>query len=208
MCGILSSLLYVATDVLGGLQYPGYRFTSQAISELGAIGAPSAPLVGPLLVLFDVLAMAFAAGVFLVAGVNRPLRTTGILLITRAAVGLAAATQPSFFAMEQRGAGSLATDAPHIILTGVILLLLLLAMGFGAFSLGRRFRVFSFATIAVVVAFGFLTGQYATDLAAGQPTPWLGIFERINVYAMMLWLAVLSVGLLRRSRRGTRESLP
>jgi CubicO group peptidase (beta-lactamase class C family)/hypothetical membrane protein len=203
MCGILSSLLYVATDVLGGLRYPGYRFTSQAISELGAIGAPTAPLVGPLFVLYDVLAMAFAVGVFWVAGGNRALRVTAILLVTRAVVGLAAATQSAFFAMEQRGAGSLATDAPHIILTGVIVLLFLLAMGFGAFALGSRFRIFTFAMMLVVIAFGFLTGRYAATLAAGQPTPGLGIFERINVYALMLWLAVLSVALLRRrSLRG------
>jgi hypothetical protein len=38
-CGILSSLLYVATDILGGLRYEGYSFTSQAVSELMAIGA-------------------------------------------------------------------------------------------------------------------------------------------------------------------------
>jgi len=46
-CGILSSLLYVATDVLGGMRYESYSFTSQAISELGAIGAPSKPFVDP-----------------------------------------------------------------------------------------------------------------------------------------------------------------
>jgi len=40
-CGALSSLLYVATDVLGGTRYEGYSFSSQAVSELMAIGAPS-----------------------------------------------------------------------------------------------------------------------------------------------------------------------
>ena len=34
-CGILAPLLYLATDILGGLRYPGYRFTAQAVSELG-----------------------------------------------------------------------------------------------------------------------------------------------------------------------------
>ena len=48
-CGVLASLLYVATDILGGLRYPGYSFTPQAVSELMAIGAPSEAFVGPLL---------------------------------------------------------------------------------------------------------------------------------------------------------------
>ena len=47
VCGILSSLLYVATDVLGGLRYPGYSFISQVIRELMAITSPSEDSVDP-----------------------------------------------------------------------------------------------------------------------------------------------------------------
>ena len=71
-CGILSSLLYVVTDVLGGVRYEGYSFTSQAISELMAIGAPSESLVDPLFITYGVLAIAFGVGVFReAAGRNR-----------------------------------------------------------------------------------------------------------------------------------------
>ena len=46
VCGILSSLLYVAIDALAALRYEDYHsYASQAISELGAIGAPTKPLV-------------------------------------------------------------------------------------------------------------------------------------------------------------------
>jgi len=38
ICGILSSLLYVGTDILAAMLYEGYSYTSQSISELGAIG--------------------------------------------------------------------------------------------------------------------------------------------------------------------------
>ena len=43
VCGLLSSLLYVTTDILGGLQYEGYSFLSQAISELAAIKLSCVP---------------------------------------------------------------------------------------------------------------------------------------------------------------------
>lgn len=70
----------------------------------------------------------------------------GVLLMAYGAIGfVTTALTGTYFQMEQRGAGSLATDAPHIVITGA-LVLLLLAMGFGAFALGRRFRVYSFAT--------------------------------------------------------------
>src|SRR5678815_2963304 len=62
-CGVLSSLLYITTDILGGLRYPGYSFTSQAISELAAIGAPTKPFVDPLFITYQLLALAFGVGV-------------------------------------------------------------------------------------------------------------------------------------------------
>lgn len=203
VCGVLSSLLYLATDVLGGMRYPGYSFTSRAISELSAIGAPSKSLVDPLFFLYNVLALAFGIGVLrAAAGRQRALGVTAAALIGYGALGVAimAVAGSNAFAMHQRGSGSLASDAPHIILTAAFVLLLLLAIGFGAFALGRRFRVYSLVTLLVVIAFGAITTPYAPRLAAGQSTPGLGIVERIAVYAALLWLAVLAIVLLRRPR--------
>lgn len=192
--GALSFISYVATDILGGLRYPGYDFTSQAISELGAIGAPTAGLVGPLFFIYGVLVLAFAVGVYL-EGARRgnELRITGAVLMGYAVIGFAS----PFARMHQRGAGSLDTDLWHILLTVVLVALLLVAMGSAAIALGRRFRMYSIATMVVVVAFGAWTGTYAARLAAGLPTPGMGIIERIDVYAAMLWTAVLSSALLR-----------
>ena len=44
VCGILSSLLYVAMTVLVAMQWEGYSSASQTISELSAIGAPTRSL--------------------------------------------------------------------------------------------------------------------------------------------------------------------
>jgi hypothetical protein len=35
-------------------------------------------------------------------------------------------------------------------------------------------------------------------VAAGQPTPWIGLYERIAFSAYFLWLSVLAVALWRR----------
>lgn len=51
--------------------------------------------------------------------------------------------------------------------------------------------------MATLMAFGALAGSYLPRLAADRPTPGLGIVERINVYASMLWLAALPASLLR-----------
>jgi hypothetical protein len=44
VCGILSSLLYVAMNVLVAMEWEGYSSVSQTISELSAIGAPTRSL--------------------------------------------------------------------------------------------------------------------------------------------------------------------
>jgi hypothetical protein len=74
---------------------------------------------------------------------------------------------------------------------------MLLAMGFGATLLGRRFRYYSYGTIITLVVFGILTSLQVGHMVANQPTPWMGIEERINIYATMLWVAVLAMALLR-----------
>ena len=195
-CGILSSLLYVATDAVGGMRYDGYSFTSQAVSELMAVGAPSEAFVDPLFIAYGVLALAFGVGVLREgAGRSRALRVTGALLIGYAAVGF---TGPTLFEMHQRGAGGPGGDTPHIMLTGALVLLHLLAIGFGAFALGRRFRAYSLVTLLLLFVLGVLSAPYGARLAAGEPTPGFGIVERLLIYSSLLWTAVLARALLRR----------
>ncbi len=205
-CGILSAALYAATDVLGGMRYEGYSFTSQAISELMATGAPSEAFVDPLFIGYGVLALAFGIGVFReAAGRNRALRMTAALLIGYAVIGFSG---PTLFEMRPRGTSGAGSDLPHIVLTAALVVMMLGAIGFGAFALGKRFRIYSLATLLTVMVFGALAAPYGARLAAGQPTPGFGIIERVNVYATLLWMAALAIALLRRSRYGgaTRAS--
>src|SRR5574341_2440544 len=89
VCGILSSLLYVATDILGAMRWEGYSCASQAVSELSAIGAPSRPLVVPLFLTYSVLVIAFGFGVRASAGRKRSLRVVAGLLVGYGVVCLA-----------------------------------------------------------------------------------------------------------------------
>jgi hypothetical protein len=34
-------------------------------------------------------------------------------------------------------------------------------------------------------------------MTANEPTPWMGVEERVTAYAPMLWFVVLAIGLLR-----------
>jgi len=64
-CGIVASLLYVATTMVAPMLSDGYSSTSQTISELFAIDAPSTSLVVPLFLTYSLLMIAFGVGVWL-----------------------------------------------------------------------------------------------------------------------------------------------
>jgi uncharacterized membrane protein len=82
----------------------------------------------------------------------------------------------------------------------VMSLFIVLAMGFGATLLRKRFRYYSYATIAILLVLGALAGLQGGQMEANQPTPWMGVEERINIYATMLWVALLAIGLVRAQK--------
>jgi hypothetical protein len=79
----------VAFNILGAIVWQGYSSTSQTISELYAIGAPSRALVAPLMVVYNLLLYGFGVGVWLCAGPKRALRVTTVGLIDKEVLGMA-----------------------------------------------------------------------------------------------------------------------
>ena len=196
MCGILAALVYVVADVLASLRYPGYDFVSQGVSELMAVGAPTKNLVDSVFVVYGVLAIAFAIGVLRESLGQRSLRWTGLLLLGYAAAGLLGRLFPAY----SRGwaGGGFSNSVPHMILTAVLVALMLAALAFAAYALGKRFQLYSFVTIGGIVALGIASGVYASRLAARQSTPGFGIVERVLIYGFLVWAAVLGIALIRR----------
>jgi uncharacterized protein DUF998 len=192
VCGILSSLLYVATDIFAALQYRGYSYAAQGVSELNAVGAPTRPFTLPLFTLDNVFLLAFGVAVWALADRNRALRFTGALLVADAVVGQLGL---QFFNMDPRVAGRTPRTAMHEVVTGVEVLVILSAIGVGAAALGKRFRFYSIATLLAVLVCGVVTFWIVETRSSLMP--WLGVTERINIYAYMLWKLVLAAALLR-----------
>jgi hypothetical protein len=198
-CGIASSVLYVASDILISWWDPNYSYRDQSFSELLAPGSPTRPLVLMLLAIpYGVLVTAFGVGVWASASRRGAGRITGALLVGYAVIGAVTGVFLSAPTREVLEAGEETwRNRMHLPGTAVSVLCILLAIGLGSTLLGRRFRYFSYVTILAILTFGVLAGLQVDRVAANQPTPWLGIVERGNVYAIMLWIAVPAIGLLR-----------
>ncbi len=141
LCGIVSSILYIVADNLAAMRRAGYSYTSQSVSELLAIGAPTRPFLVLLFTVCSSLSIAFSVGVFYSSERKRPLQVASILI----AICRNNCRAPDIW-RSRRDAGP--------------------------------------------------------RLAANSPTPWLGIEERVNIYASLLWSATLAVVLLQSKRAG------
>jgi hypothetical protein len=205
-CGILSSLLYAAINIIVPLQWQAYDIASQTVSELSAVGAPTRTLWLVLCTPYTLLMIAFGWGVWKSARENRPLRIAGILLIIYAALGIIWPFAPMHLRETLAAGGATFSDTLHIALGAVTEVLFLLALGFSAAAFGLWFRVYSIATFAVLLIFGVLTFIGAPGVGTNQPTPLLGIWERINIGVFLLWVIVLAMILLQQHGRKNTDT--
>ncbi len=196
LCGILSSLLYLAMNIVVPFFYEGYSFASHTISELSAIGAPTRTLWIVPAAVYTLLVTVFGWGVWTSAGQVRGLRVVGGLMLAYGLSGIA-----WFFApMHQRevlaAGGGTIEDTLHIVLSGVTSVIYLCALAFGSVLFGKTFRIYTFANITLLIVCGVLLSIDGPKIALNQPTPWIGVTERIMLGVVILWIAVLSVALL------------
>jgi hypothetical protein len=211
VCGILSSLLYVAMTVLVATQWDEYSSLSYTISELSAIGAPTRSVWVLPGAVYTVLVTLFGCGVMMSAGGNRRLRAVGILVALYGSLGLVWPFAPMHQREVLAAGGGTMSDTLHVLLAAVTVTLMLAAMVVGIGAAGARFRVYSVVSLAILAVFALLTFRDAPRLSANLPTPWIGVWERINVGVFLLWVVVLACVSFQRLERAAaiaRRSAP
>jgi len=183
----LAALEYIGWHELAALRWEGYSRISNAISELHFTGTPTKSLLDPWQGWADsALLAAFGIGIWLSAQGSRSLRAIGALMI------LPAAMTPLWMIFGE------ASLAAHVALLLVGTLGWLAAMGFGAAALGKKFRIYSLVSIATVVTSFALGLSYVPKANAGEPMPFIGLYERIGFSAYFLWMTMLAVALWGR----------
>lgn len=206
VCGIISSLYYVAINIIVPLYYPGYNAASQAVSELSAIDAPTRQLWTALCTFYSLLVIAFCWGIWLSAGRSRQLQIAGLLMLI---YGISGFFWPPMHQREVIAAGGeTMTDTMHIVFTIATVLLMMLMMGFGAAALGKHFRLYTIACFILFVVFGTLTGLEGPKLAQGLPTSFVGVWERINIGIFLLWVILFAISLLQKEKDPTLSIIP
>jgi hypothetical protein len=194
--GVIAAPFFILTDIVAAtLVYPGYDYTAQQVSELSAIGAPSRDFWMLMGYPYNLFTLAFAGGVWLVAGGRLSLRIAAVLIVFFVANNL---LWGWLAPMHMRGTQFTDTDTMHIMFTISAVMLMLGFIGCGAAAFGSGFRIYSATTIVLMLVAGVVVGTQIGAIAANQPTPWMGLVERVSVYGPLIWMAVFAAALLRR----------
>lgn len=198
-CGVAAGMLYPMADIFVAARYPGYSYRDQAVSELFAIGAPTASLLVSLFSLSSALLLIFSAGIWMSADGRRQLRWLSVMMALNALDALALW---NYFPMHMRGVQPAFTDMMHGLLA--INPFLLIAIVLGAVAFPGWFRLYTITTLIVTTVLVIMGMSAVAAFIRNEPTPWMGASERAAQYATNLWYAVLALLLMRQSqsRRG------
>ncbi len=198
-CGIGSTLWYLLINIFVPMQDDAYSCVTQTVSELSAIDAPTRVLWVILATLYPLLYMALGWGVLLSAHGKRSLHFMGTLIIVYSVLNF---YWPPMHLREviAAGGGTL-SDTLHIAWAMMTLVVNIILLGLGAMAFGKGFRYFTFAILAIFIVFGILIGMEAPGIDKNLPTPGIGIWERINIAAFMLWIAVFAFLLIRKDKQ-------
>lgn len=200
-CGIVGAALYPLADIFASTRYPGFSYRDQAVSELFAIGAPTASLVVPLFTISSALILLFAVGIWKSAS-RRWVKPMAVMMALNA---INALLLWNFFPMNMRGVERTFTDTMHGLLA--INPFLLAAIVLGAIAFPGRFRTYTIASLSITTISALSAIPYVSLFIANQPTPGMGAAERAGQYVNCIWYVVLAVMLATPTRMSPTDRL-
>lgn len=193
LLGIVALLSYTVAVVFSPLDYPGYNWMAQAVSDLSASNAPSLGLWNQLSSLYNICtlicAMMVCAGI---QGKGSRLLRSGIYLFTTmewiSAVGF------SMFPLSDSGYAGTFQDEMHILSTILVVLLSIVSLVMLIIAGAKRKEYRSFGVFAGIALGMMLVGALGMNIV---PKEYFGVVERFSVFAAEGYNAVLGIELFR-----------
>lgn len=196
--GLIASLVYTSTVILGGLLWPSYSQIKQPISELTMSGSPNLTLMITLFTLYNILLISFSLTIFK-QHQNKLIRISAILLFL---VGLSGIMM-NIFPQDPINSDLTFRGLLHFVFAraaaiGTILAIFIGGVGFETMNADKNFKMISILLGSLVILFGGMT-----PVAIAEFSSKFGVFERITIFSFILWLAIFSYKMFNV---GTKET--
>ncbi len=189
LSGVASIVFYLLHDIVGAMNYPGYNWTSQAVSDLTATDAPSFVIASGFVTVYKILScLCCALLCVLIGGEKKKSLRLGVYLF--AIMNFISAIGYALFPLSSAGYDGSPQSFVHVyVLTALVVLLsivslVLIAVG----ALKSRYRLLG------VLAIFALALMFIGAVGSGSvPKEVFGIFERFSTYSAVAFTGVLGV---------------
>lgn len=191
ICGIISLLSYTAMVVFSPLAYPGYDWLSMAVSDLSAVGAPSAELAGQLNALYGPCGLVSIMAVC-VASQNLKTKILRLGIYFFAAMEWISDVGYKLFPWVADADSSHPQNVMHLIVTALVVVFSLTALILSIIGAKKEGMKSLFIWACVCLA-AMLLGPIGTGI---MPKAVFGLFERFSTFSAVTFNAVLGTFLL------------
>ena len=194
--GIIAPLFYIIPTIVGGLLRPGYRHLSNSVSDLLASGAPNRTYLMIPFTGYPVFLSVFGFGLFaILRSKPPPLNSqTGLIgfILIGASMGILGILTMTIFPQDPHDTPMTTPGLMHLILVGVqavSAMAAILLIGFWFRSNGfSGYFIYSIVSFVVLLITGIIS-----MIGVTQGSQFIGLFERLNVGAIVQWLVVIGI---------------
>ncbi len=201
LSGILAPVIYVLALVIGNILDPTYSQIGRTVSELIQRGAPNRDLLNALFVVYNLLIIPFAVGLYMSLKKGW---TSGIVLASLVIIGLLGVAWTLFFPLDEGGQSVSLTGMLHLIVGGLVVPFTF------AFQLAfwrnatkderwKKYGTFSLVIFVITLVFGLITVAFVNS-------DFRGLIERITIGSTLLWIEVLALRLYSLSTKQSTQS--
>lgn len=187
--GIISIIFYILHDIVGGINYPGYNFMSQAVSDLTAIDAPSFVVASGYVTIYKILNCLCSALVCILA-TKESNKIFRIGIYTFSIMNFISAIGYALFPLSSSGFdGSFQTIMHVYVITTLVVLLSIISLiliAIGSFKSNKKI-LGTLAIISLVLMFIGAVGS------ANVSKEIFGIIERFSTYSAVIFTGILGI---------------
>lgn len=194
--GIIAPLFYVIPTIVGGLLRPGYNHLLNSVSDLLASGAPNRIYLMIPFTVYPIFLSVFGFGLFAVLRSKPPPLNsqTGLIgfILIGASMGILGILTMTIFPQDPHGTPMTTPGLMHLILVAVqaisaMAAILLIGFWFRSNGLSGYF-IYSIISFVVLLITGIIS-----IIGVTQGSQFIGLFERLNVGAIVQWLVVIGI---------------
>lgn len=189
LSGIVAVIFYLLHDIIGAMNYPGYNWQAQAVSDLTATDAPSYVIAGGLSRVYAISSCICCLMVCIMAkNLKKKALRVGIYLF--ALMNFVSAIGYSLFPLSSAGYDGSFQSLIHVYVVTTLVVLLsivsLILIAVGAFKEKRK----AFAICAIAAFILMFVGAIGSG---NVPKDIFGIFERFSTYSAVFFTAILGI---------------